>query len=311
MRYSYLEIAFATFASFVSSSQSPSLSGMGAGFLNSTPSHSTGRLATCVTGKIPVSISTNNTKLLLAEPANQTVVTGIIQELLQANSTIASRMYGGQTTIAATFEIDSTLCFPANHTLFLQVQNVQVLTHGIGLDKSYWDIAPGYSYVDAAAAAGYATLAYNRLGVRQSDHPDPLQVVQSYSDVEILHGIVSLLKAGKLGEKAFKSVIVVGHSYGSIVQLVQTAKYPHDVEAAVLTGFVNNVANFPFTVGANNPAIANLNDPSKFGHLSNGYIVHDTPISVQLPFFRFPFFDQASKSPSLPFVISHLTMSSL
>lgn len=30
------------------------------------------------------------------------------------------------------------------------------------------------SYVNAAAGAGYATLAYNRLGVGNSDHPDPI-----------------------------------------------------------------------------------------------------------------------------------------
>ena len=169
------------------------------------------------------------------------------------------------------------------------------MTHGIGLDKSYWDIAPGYSYVDAAAAAGYATLAYNRLGVANSDHPDPIQVVQSYTDVEISHGIVVLLRTGKVGSGMFKHVIGVGHSYGSIVELAQTAKYPEDVDAVVLTSFINNLVNLPVTVIANNPAIARFNNPYKFGGLLNGYIVHDSPISVQMPFFRFLFFDNTSK----------------
>ena len=284
-------------------SSGPNLPSLAKGFSSSTPSRSAGGNAKCVEGKVPVTISANNTKILLGEPSNQTVVTEIFQELLQMNSTIAARTNGGHHVISATFEIDSTLCFPVNDTTLLKTPSIQVLTHGIGLDKSYWDIAPGYSYVDAAAAAGYATLAYNRLGVGESDHPDPLQVVQSYPDVEILHGIVGLLKTGKLGTKAFKSVIGVGHSYGSIVQLAQTAKYPQDVAAAVLTGFVNNVVNLPFTVAANNPAIASINDPAKFGNLHNGYVVHDTAISVQLPFFRFPFFDQTSKFSSMHRVI--------
>ena len=266
------------------------------GFPNISTSYSNGGRAVCVAADIPVSISATTIKLLLSEPANQTVATELIQELSQANSTLAIRSNGGNSTVQGTYRIDSTLCYPKNSTNGHQVKTVQVLTHGIGLDKSYWDIAPGYSYVDAATDAGYATFAYNRLGLGSSDHPDPIQVVQSYTDVEILHGIVGLLRTGKIGSGQFKNVIGVGHSYGSIVELAQTAKYPNDVDAAVLTSFINDVVNLPVTVIANNPAIASINDPSKFGGLPNGYIVHDTPISVQLPFFRFPFFDHTSRS---------------
>ena len=197
--------------------------------------------------------------------------------------------------LQGTYIIDTTLCFPANLTNAEKVQTVQILTHGIGLDKSYWDIVPGYSYVDAAVAAGYATAAYNRLGVGRSDHPDPIQVVQSPLDVEIQHVLVQALRAGKLASKAFKHAIGVGHSYGSIVQLAQNAKYPGDVDAAVLTGFVNELENLPYAVIANNPSIASTNNPLKFGSLPTGYLVQDTPISVQLPFFRFPFFEQSSR----------------
>ena len=131
--------------------------------------------------------------------------------------------------------------------------------------------------MDAAAAAGHATLAYNRLGVATSDHPDPIQVVQSYTDVEILHEIVVPLRTGKVGCGTFKHLIGFGHSYGSIVEIAQTAKYLEDVDAIVLIGFINNLVDLPVTVIANNLAIAHLNNPHKFGGLPNGYIVHDTP----------------------------------
>jgi len=90
-------------------------------------------------------------------------------------------------------------------------------------------------------------------------------------------------------------LIGVGHSYGSIVEIAQNAKYPKDVDAAVLTGFVNDIQYLTDTILANNPAIASINNPAKFGGLPTGYIVHDTAISVQLPFFRLSYFDPASE----------------
>ena len=257
---------------------------------------SNGNAAKCVTGKVPIPISATGVNLLFSGPRNQSVATGLIQQLYQLDSTIAAELSGGQSTIRGTFQIELTLCIPAHSLNNSKVDTVQILTHGVGLDKSYWDIAPGYSYVNAAASAGYATLAYNRLGVGNSDHPDPINVVQSFTDVEILHGLTQLLRKGTLGSGPFKHVVGVGHSYGSIVELAQTAKYPTDVDAVVLTGFVNQLEYLPETVIANSPAIANINDPIKFGHLPNGYLVHDTSISVQLPFFRFPYFDPHSKS---------------
>lgn len=207
------------------------------GFLQASESYSAGHDAICVTGLVPITISTNNSRLALSNPPNQTVVTEIIQELVQAGSTIAARSTVGSVVLTATYNIEATLCLPKNAALASNVQTAQVLTYGIGLDKSYWDIAEGYSYVDAAANAGYATLAYNRLGVGHSDHPDPIQVVQGAADVEVLHGLVQLLRAGKIGSKSFKYIIGVGQSYGSIVQLGQASKYPQDIEAMVLTSF--------------------------------------------------------------------------
>ena len=267
------------------------------GFRNAHEDDSTGKAAKCVSGLVQISVSAPTRTILMGEPQNQTVVTDFFQQLFQNNPTIVARTVGGNSSVQQAFWIDATLCLPADPAKGQQVQTIQVLTHGVGLDKSYWDIAPGYSHVDAAAQAGYATFAYNRLGVGASDHPDPIQVVQATTDVEVLHGIINLLKSSSIGSRSFKHIIGVGHSYGSIVQLAVNAKYPSDVDAAVLTGFVNALQNLPYAILANNPAIANQNDPGRFGNLPNGYLVHDTRISIQLPFFRFPFFDPNSTFP--------------
>ena len=52
-----------------------------------------------------------------------------------------------------------------------------------------------------------------------------------------------------------------------------------------MTGFVNDLTSLPYAVLANNPAIPAQNDPHKFGNLSTSYLVHDTPISVQIAFW--------------------------
>ncbi|KAM0803473.1 hypothetical protein BDR22DRAFT_960594 [Usnea florida] len=251
------------------------------------------KAARCFTGLLPVPVEANVSRLAIAEPSNQTVVTEILQELYQVNPQIFAQTIGETVLIQATFNIDATLCLPLNTTRLQGAKTVQALNHGIGFDKSYWNIAPGYSYVDATAAAGYATLAYNRLGVGNSDHPDALQIVQATTDVEIQHGVVQLLRTpgGPLG--SFQHVIGSAHSYGAIIQLIQNAKYPKDVDAAVVTGFVNDLTSLPYAVLANNPAIAVQNDPLKTGNLSTSYLVHNTPISVQIAFWRFPYFDSA------------------
>lgn len=264
--------------------------------------HSKGGNALCFSGKVPVPIKAITTKLLLPEPSSQEDVTQIFQELLQSNSTIIATTYGGTSIIDKTFQIDATYCVPTSYS---SVKTIQILTHGIGLDKSYWDISRGYSYVDAAAAEGYATLAYNRLGVGSSDHPDPIQIVQASVDVEIQHSLTSLIWQGWF-DKKFKHAIGVGHSYGSIIQLAQNAKYPKDVNGTVLTGFVNDVRSLSYTIAANNPAVAAINNPRLWGDLPYGYVVHDTAISIQLPFFRAPYFPLSSEYSS-SFLESQLT----
>jgi pimeloyl-ACP methyl ester carboxylesterase len=105
---------------------------------------------------------------------------------------------------------------------------VQVLTHGTTLDSTYWDFATGYSYINAATAAGYATFSYDRLGVGSSAHPDPIQAVQAALQVEILHQLVVLLRAAPdLGGKLLKNVVGVGHSAGSTFTQAVSAKYPN------------------------------------------------------------------------------------
>lgn len=274
------------------------------GFDNANIVSSSGKKAVCVIGDVKVEISPTNQKLLFQEPKNNTEATEYIVELLQTNPTIYNRANGGNNTFSGTYRISSKLCYPASLAAVKNVKTIQLLTHGSTLEQGYWDI-PGYSYIDAAAQAGYATFTYDRLGIGRSEHPDPVQVVQLPAQVEIAHGLAQLIRSGKLGGKAFDKIVSGGHSLGSIITTGVTAKYPKDFDAVITTGFSANATYFPIVLAAQVVEIASQRADGRFEGLQNGYLIQSTPISVQFDFYRFPYFEQSGMLPNLPrFLIS-------
>jgi pimeloyl-ACP methyl ester carboxylesterase len=141
---------------------------------------------------------------------------------------------GGNATVLGTYEINAQICFPAGG---IDPNAVQILTHEVGICLSYWDFAPGYFYVDGAAAAGYTSFLYDRLGVGGSDNPGPIQVVQTPLEVNIAHQLIQILKFSVFSPTEFKNVIGTGHSFGSEITKTITAQYLNDIAAAILTSF--------------------------------------------------------------------------
>lgn len=266
------------------------------GLQNAVLSLSSGGHAICVQGHVSVFASTiMNQKILIDDFSNQTVVTETAVEFVQVNSTLPARVLGGKASVSGNFSINAKICYPLTWTDQNTSTTIQFLIHGIAFDKSYWDFAEGYSYVDAAASAGYATFSYDRLGIGASEHPDPLQIVQAPLEVEIAHSLIQSLRSGAFGKTTYTNLVGVGHSFGSIQSQSITADYPQDLDAVVLTGFSTNNAAMPATFVAFNPAIANENQPPRFSDLPNGYWVTDTSISNQLTFLRAPNFDPKSE----------------
>jgi len=267
------------------------------GFLNPTFSTSSGGFANCLSGHIKVpATATANEKLLFLEPVDQYEATASFVHFLQGNSSQAAEINGGPSTVSQTFNIAAKLCYPKNWSG--STSTIQFLTHGIGFNQSYWDFVEGYSFIDVAAKAGYPTFSHDRLGVGASDHPDPIQIVQAPIQVEIIHSLVNLLRGGKLAGQIFKDVVGVGHSFGSIQSVGVVAKYPKDFDAVVLTGFSTNASSLSLTFADFNSAIANQNQPDRFGSLPNGYLVVDNAIANQFAFFYYPNFDVNSESTS-------------
>jgi pimeloyl-ACP methyl ester carboxylesterase len=158
--------------------------------------------------------------------------------------------------------------------------------------SSSWDFySSTYSYQDAAAAAGYTTFSYDRLGVGHSSHPDPIQEVQAPLQVSIAHALIQLLRAGSIAGTAFCNVIGVGHSLGSEILNSITAQYPSDIDAAVLTGFTLDPAGQADFFSGINVLIAREANPTNFSGLDNGYLISGNIVGNQFGFFRAPNFD--------------------
>ncbi|WP_067465362.1 alpha/beta fold hydrolase [Nocardia amamiensis] len=115
---------------------------------------------------------------------------------------------------------------------------MQILLHGSTTNRSYWDFPyrwPTYSYAHAAEAAGFATLRIDLLGSGASSHP-PSTALGYGDQADAVHHLVSALRDGSFDGARFDTVAIVGHSSGSLVGLLEAARY-HDVDALVATPF--------------------------------------------------------------------------
>lgn len=263
------------------------------GFSNGIIGRSTGGGSTCVSGNIMVPINATGTNILYTPPQDQARVTESFVEMNQVDSSfVLDAISGGPSVISGSYSIFCKLCLPSDPSKASKVKTVQLLTHGATLDHTYWDIAPGYSYVDVASDAGYATLSYDQLGVGYSDHPDPIQVVQAASQLAVTHGLVEVLRGGRLGGFDFDKVVGVGHSAGSTLTQAITTKYPKDFDAVILSGTSTSAASVALSMAAFNFVNANTDTSPKLRDLPAGYLTQQSAVGIQFAFYRYPNFDQ-------------------
>ncbi|KAI5798853.1 Alpha/Beta hydrolase protein [Geopyxis carbonaria] len=177
----------------------------------------------------------------------------------------------GTKNVTETYQISAKFCTPAKGGPKADI--VQVLTHGIGFDKYYWDFpvdSAKYSYVDAAVDAGYSVFFYDRLANGLSTRPLDAISVQAPAELAILHALTKKLRSHKLtlpGAVKPAKLVHVGHSFGSMLSASLAAKYPADSDGLVLTGFAHNVTYLQASLATWAFRSAAENQPARFGDL--------------------------------------------
>jgi pimeloyl-ACP methyl ester carboxylesterase len=138
----------------------------------------------------------------------------------------------------------------------------------------YWDLPfnnYNYSYTEVAVQHGYSTLAIDRLGIGNSSHGDPFNVIQAQAEVEALNEITTKIRNGAIPEihHSFDKVVHVGHSFGSIQSYWLSALYPNNTDGLILTGYSANGSYLPATIAGWHLHVGRLNQPLRFGNASN------------------------------------------
>ncbi|SMR45010.1 unnamed protein product [Zymoseptoria tritici ST99CH_3D1] len=217
-------------------------------------------------------------------PKNNIDVTNIILTGTQQGHNATAEALKGYADVSGTYHIAATYCEPDSGT----PTTIQILTHGIGFDRSYWDFSyNNYNYSYNARAVdehGYATFAYDRLGIGQSSIGEPVNEIQVQLEIAALKSLTEDIRSGCIdGVPAFRKVLHVGHSFGSVQTYALTAMYPDISDGIVLTGFSQNGTFLPFFQLGGNFVQANLN--SALSKYPDGYLAAGSPSGVQTNFF--------------------------
>ncbi|KAI1118098.1 alpha/beta-hydrolase [Nemania sp. NC0429] len=211
-----------------------------------------------------VSFSLNLTNRDFATPADPLPIAGVTPD-----------------AVKGTYTVGATVCGNGGPTL--------ILTHGIIESKLYWrptfDNSEKYNFVDAAVAAGYSVISYDRIGVGSSPKVNAYQDTQFQVQSAVLNGLIDYardtMKATKVG--------LVGHSYGSYITTASASQ--RKVDAIVLTGFTGNFTYFaPFLAGAGF-RVANIQNPSRWGSLDSSYLTSSDLYAETYAYYTSPYFE--------------------
>ena len=247
----------------------------------------------CKNLTIPITASARNGVFSLEAPVTNIDVTNFILNLGQQSANYSQSVLESYTTFSGNYSIAATYCQPDKGPSSV----LQILTHGIGFDRSYWDLSfnnYNYSYVEEAVDQyGFSTFTWDRLGIGMSSLGDPVQEIQALLEVDALKELTLLLKDGKVDgvPDCFEKFTHAGHSFGSQHTYALTAMYPDISDGITLTGFSQNGTFVPFFLYGGN--FIQANKVAALSRYPNGYMAAGDPSAVQTNFFSPGHFDPA------------------
>lgn len=133
-----------------------------------------------------------------------------------------------------TYSVRGTLHGPADALAAGRVPRVNVLVHDITTGGWFWRM-PGHPDVDYAnrlAEAGEVSLVIDRLGYDSSPIRTGLSTCLG-SQADVLHQVITQVRAGASGVPVPDDVVVHAHSVGAAIAQAEAARW-HDVDGLVL-----------------------------------------------------------------------------
>ncbi|KAI3399302.1 hypothetical protein diail_7257 [Diaporthe ilicicola] len=247
----------------------------------------------CTDLTLDVPVVSRNAVFNRTTPKNDIDVTNFILDFTRQSHNATAESLTGYRTIKKTYTVAATYCEPDSGPS----DTVQLLTHGIGFDRTYWDLSfnnYNYSYVARANDEyGYSTFAWDRLGIAQSQHGEPVNEIQASLEIAALHTLTKYLREGSIDciDSGFKKVVHVGHSFGSIQSYSLAVLYPGSSDGLVLTGFTQaSQFSHYFALGG---GFVLANGLAPFIAYPDGYLASGSPSGVQTDFFAPGSFDPA------------------
>ncbi|KAL7424689.1 hypothetical protein Q5752_000373 [Cryptotrichosporon argae] len=231
-------------------------------------------------------------------PATQQALVQSSLDQFAAGSTVAARLAAApSTSVSGAYALFFEYCAPASGN----VTGVFQTHHGLVGTAGYWNVLldnkTDNSFAESAAAAGWATLSYDRLGVGRSAKPDGTQTVQMSFEIAQSISTATALRSGNLSDVgAFDVVVGVGHSYGSNLLAGVAGVAPAAFDALVLTGFTANAtaALGPLGIAAFQSTVAAVAYPARFGGDAHDYVITPSVSADQMAFFHYPNYTQSA-----------------
>ncbi|KAF2168691.1 hypothetical protein M409DRAFT_21432 [Zasmidium cellare ATCC 36951] len=226
----------------------------------------------------------------------------------------AQSPFAGSRNISISVNIAAQYCYPSDGcSPGDEGQHVQVLTHDIGFDSSYWEFEGAdseYNYIKAATTASFSTLSYDRLGTGHSTTTDPYTTQQLGPETAVLVALTSLLRRGTLHSSihAPSHVVHIGHSFGSVITSNLAEHYQSLTDGIVLTGYSTNSSFATGFAISSKFEVAAESLSGNWYNRSKGFLTWPEKRANQYSFLAWPYFSpdvlELAEASKQPFAVS-------
>lgn len=248
----------------------------------------------CIDFNVPITVTAPSYIPAFPEFANHYDSVQLLVDITSRITDGTVSPFSGSENVTVTFAIDASFCTKEKSSI--ASPDVQILTHGLGTDKSYWEFGgqdSAYNYIRAGTKAGYATLHWSRPGTGSSSSGDPYKILQADIQAAVLIEITRLLRSGGLHVSLPRPsrVLHVGYSFGSLLTNMLIAKRPELSDGVVLIGLSHNLSFSTRYAITTNFHLAREIRPSLWGNHSTGFLTWADELTLQYQCFKHPYFD--------------------